>query len=370
MIKNIKLNLAAASLMLTAYSGMIQAKEVPITAENWKLSEQGAEIVQHEGRTALKLNRGSATLVGADFKNGIIEFDVWMEEKRGFGGVNFRSDDRNAENFYLRPHLSGMPDANQYMPIFNNNSSWQIFHGERYSAPTAYNYGNWINVKLAVKDDKMDIFLDSEKPVLHIDDLLLNGEAGKISFNGALIDFYYSNIKVTATDSVQLQGEAKPLKELASGQLTEFDVAINPVESKQVEGAHYLDGALLDGQQWTRLKVSETGAANLSEVAPRGREKDTLLVRLQVSAEEAKTIALKYGFSDRVTVFLNGKAIAHEDDRYMSRDYRYLGTVGLFDSVFLPLSEGDNEVIFAVTEAFGGWAFLAAADQTNGITIR
>jgi len=346
------------------------AEMIPINAEKWKLSEKGAEIVEHAGRTALKLNRGNAALLGSNFENGIISFDVWMQEEPGFGGVYFRSNDKNSENFYLRPHLNGMPDANQYMPIFNNGSSWQIFHGERYSAPTQYNYGNWISVKLAIKGDKMDVYLDSDKPVLHVDNLLLDGKAGGISFSAVRTDFYFSNVAVTPTDDVILTGEAKPLKEPAPGQITAFDVATQPVAARMIEGKAVLDTALLEGQDWTRLNVTETGAINLSEVIELSRDKNTALVRLRITSDKAQTLPLKYGFSDRLTLFLNGKAIAHEDDRYMSRDYRFLGTVGLFDSVYLPLKAGENEVIFAVTEAFGGWALLAAAEQRRGITIK
>jgi hypothetical protein len=42
----------------------------------------------------------------------------------------------------------------------------------------------------------------------------------------------------------------------------------------------------------------------------------------------------------------------------MSRDYRYLGTIGLFDSVTLPLKAGENEIWIAVSEAFGGWGIM------------
>jgi hypothetical protein len=43
----------------------------------------------------------------------------------------------------------------------------------------------------------------------------------------------------------------------------------------------------------------------------------------------------------------------------MTRDYRYLGSIGLFDSVVLPLEAGENEIWIAVSEAFGGWGVMA-----------
>ena len=57
-------------------------------------------------------------------------------------------------------------------------------------------------------------------------------------------------------------------------------------------------------------------------------------------------------------MYLNGTLIYAGDNTYLTRDYRYLGTIGLFDSVVLPLDNGDNELIIAVSEAFGGWGIM------------
>ena len=54
---------------------------------------------------------------------------------------------------------------------------------------------------------------------------------------------------------------------------------------------------------------------------------------------------------------------------YRSRDYRYLGTIGWFDKVYLPLEAGENEIWFAVTEAFGGWGIQAQFDDLEGISL-
>jgi hypothetical protein len=57
-------------------------------------------------------------------------------------------------------------------------------------------------------------------------------------------------------------------------------------------------------------------------------------------------------------------------DVYTSRDYRFLGTIGLFDELYLPLKKGDNELWFAVTENFGGWGVKAMFDDLSGIRIK
>jgi hypothetical protein len=47
------------------------------------------------------------------------------------------------------------------------------------------------------------------------------------------------------------------------------------------------------------------------------------------------------------------------DNGYQTRDYRYLGTISLFDALELNLAAGDNEILFAVSESFGGWGVMA-----------
>jgi hypothetical protein len=47
------------------------------------------------------------------------------------------------------------------------------------------------------------------------------------------------------------------------------------------------------------------------------------------------------------------------DDSYRSRDYRFLGSIGWFDTVYLPLHAGQNELVLAISESFGGWGVQA-----------
>jgi len=351
-------------------SGQSAADSMPLTSDVWQLSEKGANFVEHMGRPSIRINRGAAILKDTTFKNGIIEYDISMKELRGFAGVYFRENGQNSEYFYLRSHQSGNPDANQYVPKINGVSAWQIYYGERYAVPTTYNYGGWIRVKLAIKGNKMDVYIDSDTPVLHVDNLDFGTSEGRIRLGGALQDFHYSNIKITHTDDIELVGTAPTLKPLDEGIITSFDVATRVLEGALVEGKITLDAAHLADQKWQRLNIGETGTANLSKIGTRTREMNTLLVRLMLTAENAQAFPFKYGFSDRITVFLNGQAIAHGDDTYQTRDYRFLGTVGLYDTVFLPLKAGENTLIFAVTEGFGGWAFKAQVAKTDGVSIR
>ena len=82
-----------------------------------------------------------------------------------------------------------------------------------------------------------------------------------------------------------------------------------------------------------------------------------------MNADKPQTKQLELGYSDTATVFVNGKRVYSGDNTYMSRDYRYLGTIGLFDSVTLSLQSGENEICVAVSEAFGGWGIMGRVTE-------
>jgi hypothetical protein len=54
----------------------------------------------------------------------------------------------------------------------------------------------------------------------------------------------------------------------------------------------------------------------------------------------------------------------------MSRDYRFLGTIGFYDKLFLPLKKGDNELWFVTSENFGGWGVKAKFENMEGILLK
>lgn len=367
MIRTVKKVMYCAGVLLAASTGPVAAQDVD--AANWELSATGAQIIEHLGRESIQLNNGTADLKDTKFRNGTISFDIAMAEKRGFAGVYFRRNNNSAEYFYLRSHMSGNPDANQYTPNFNGISGWQLYHSPRFSTPTVYKFDQWFPVKLVIKNNKMDVYIDSADPVLHVENLMGPKAAGNIRIGGGFQEFYISNFKVVPDDSVTTVGAAAPRAELPDTLITEFSVASTAVLGTSVEGKAVLDRTLLEGQVWQTLEIDEAGVGNLARISGRTRDVNTLLVRKVLTADKAKTVRFQYGFSDRVTVFLNGKALAYGDDTYATRDYRYLGTIGLYDSVFLPLKAGSNELIFAVTEGFGGWGIKAAMDPVAGVQV-
>ena len=85
-----------------------------------------------------------------------------------------------------------------------------------------------------------------------------------------------------------------------------------------------------------------------------------------IYAEADKTLKLNLGYSDYVSVFLNGRLLFSGASPYQGRDPSFLGIVGFFDTVYLPLQKGDNELLLAVAELSGGWGFKA--QDGNAVT--
>jgi hypothetical protein len=65
------------------------------------------------------------------------------------------------------------------------------------------------------------------------------------------------------------------------------------------------------------------------------------------------------GYSDDVSVFLNGQILFRGRSAQNFRDPAFLGIVNPEDdAVYLPLKKGSNELMLAVSELGGGWGFI------------
>ena len=90
---------------------------------------------------------------------------------------------------------------------------------------------------------------------------------------------------------------------------------------------------------------------------------------MTINSEKDQTKFFDFGYSDRVVVILNGKPIYKGTNKWRTRDYRYLGTIGLFDGVYLDLKKGKNELLLAVSEDFGGWLVTGKFREDKGLKI-
>ena len=372
-MKNTIIGLCALCVSGAAFA-QDEAQYVSYGGHDWRITAQRAEVEQHLGRAALALSGGRIWLDDAAFKDGVIEFDVAYEEQQGFIGPIWRAEtDRRFEEIYFRSHLSGKPDAVQYTPVENGNSAWQIFSDGNALAAIDQNFGAWNHAKVVVKGDKADFYFNSDTPQLHIPDLKTDIETGnvglRVSGQGGMTA-YFSNIVVRPLeDGEEIIGEPKEPVPLPDGLVTAWNVS-SVFHEDIVADTLTLTDAATDDLTWTALDAETNGIANISKVANRFRDGgSTVFIRANIRADRKQMKEMRFGYSDRVRIYLNGKRVYYGNAGWRTRDYRFLGTVGFFDSAGLDLKRGDNELLIAISETFGGWAWAGAFEDQSGISI-
>ena len=209
---------------------------------------------------------------------------------------------------------------------------------------------------------------------MHIPDLYNAEAAGAVSVYagdrpGVTSGAYFSNINIRPlTGDDKIIGEAKEETPPPEGVITEWSVSA-PFAEADIKDKTALAASDFENRSWTKLEAERSGIANLARVAQRTREANTVLVRKTISAEEDAKTLLSFGYSDRVILFVNGKRVFSGNAGWRVRDHRFLGTVGFHDAVLLPLKKGENEIIAAVSENFGGWAFAGAIADREGLVL-
>jgi hypothetical protein len=81
--------------------------------------------------------------------------------------------------------------------------------------------------------------------------------------------------------------------------------------------------------------------------------------RTTIDSDRDQVKKLYVGYSDDVSVFLNGKILFRGRSAQNFRDPGFLGIVNPEnDAVYLPLKKGSNVLMLAVSELGGGWGFI------------
>jgi hypothetical protein len=313
----------------------------------------------------LKLINGSALLEDAHFTNGIIEFNISLQQDRYFPGIRFRVQDAgNGESYYLRPHQSGNPDAMQYYPEYNGAGSWQLYYGKGFNNAHKLPFGRWLHIKILVSGTRAEVYFDDEKaPVLYINKLKRPLTEGMISLdNGGPVPARYADFSYTVLDTVPLMNQPEPEPVLPATVLRSWQVSA-PFDEKWLLDKPSLAPEDRSSFHWQSLPADERGVADLSILAGTAPGKNTVFVRQVIESDRPQLKKFSFGFSDRVRVYLNAKLLYAGEDNFVSRDYRFLGTVGYWDALYLNLQKGRNEIWMALSEDFGGWGVQAKLED-------
>ncbi len=353
---------------------------VPADSPRWTLEGQ-ARAAEYQGRKCLFLDGGAATLKDFELRDGVVDVDVATPASRGFFGIQFRIAGENAEWIYLRQHKSGQPDAMQYTPVLNTGLNWQIYNGPGFTGAVDIPKDVWFHLRLEVMGAQAKFYVkDMDKPVLVMNDLKSGVQKGQVALAVLTGATYFSNFEIRTTPGAPWERHLPPtppgtltrwsLSPVYDALTRNLEVALPPAESgvirwQDVEAEPPGFVAIYRYREAPHPRVSFANDFS-KRLEPQPGMK-VVYARTNIDSDRDQLKKLYIGYSDDVSVFLNGKILFRGRSAQNFRDPGFLGIVNPEnDAVYLPLKKGRNELMLAVSELGGGWGFICRlADLGN-----
>jgi len=351
----------------------------PPDSPRWDLQGE-AKATEFQGRKCIMLDGGAAALKDFEMRDAVIDVEVATPAKRGFMGLMFRidNDGANYEEVYLRQHKSGLPDALQYTPVLNTGRNWQIFNGPGFTAKVDIPRDEWFHLRLAVTGAQAKLYVkDMERPALVMDDLKTGLQKGQVALFTLTGQTCFTNFEIRPTPDAAWE---RHLPAMPPNTLTKWSISpaydalarnlerpLTPAESQDI--------------QWQQVEAEPPGFVVLyryreaphsvvtfqtdfsTRLQPQPGMK-VLYARTNIVSDRDQVKKLEIGYSDDVSVFLNGQILYRGRS---AQGFRAPGFLGIMnpenDAVYLPLKKGNNELLLAVSELGGGWGFICRLED-------
>ncbi len=362
------------SLVVVPLLAQQQTLSLPPDSPRWELEGQ-AKATEYQGRQCLSLNGAAAVVKDLEMRDGVIDVDVATPASRGFFGIQFRIADNgaNGEWVYLRQHKSGLPDAMQYTPVLNTGANWQIYNGPNFTGAVDIPKDVWFHLRLEVTGAQAKLFVkDMDKPALVMNDLKSGVQKGQIALYVLTGATYFSNFEVRTTPDAPWE---RHLPAMPAGTLTKWSISPSydalarnperPLSSAEASTIQWQDVeaespgfvVLYRYRQAPHLQV--TFATDFSKRLDPQPGTKLIYARTSIDSDRDQVKKLYLGYSDDVSVFLNGQILFRGRSAQNFRDPGFLGIMNPEnDAVYLPLKKGRNELMLAVSELGGGWGFI------------
>src|SRR5262249_24593878 len=219
-----------------------------------------------------------------------------------------------------------------------------------------------------------------EKPVLVMNDLKSGVQSGQVALVDLIGATYVSNFKIRATPDAAWERHEPPMP---PNTLTKWSIspAYDALE-RNLEKALTPAGA--QAIKWEDVQAAPPGFVVLYRyrVAPHPAvtfQQDfstrlqpqpgikVLYARTTIDSDRDQVKKLAIGYSDDVSVFLNGNILYRGRSAQSFRDPAFLGIINPEnDAVYLPLKKGSNELMLAVSELGGGWGIICRLAEGPG----
>lgn len=358
-------HLLMAFTVLIFISNSIHA-DILLNEDNWQFTQEGVNVVEKDKQPAFHFTRGKATYKGVKFQDGIIEFDMYSAAGRSFVYVYFRENsDQGSEVVYLRTHKSNAPDTIQYAPVYQGRSAWQLYHGKKGTATGYLPANTWQHVKLHISGNELTVWIgDDPNPVMDKVRLARPSTIGTITFRGnippvcqAKYSAYIRNIQITPALIESLGSQAE---QPADDTMLRTFLVSPAFESKKTPFFKLPDP--IANQSWQPVSANTDGLVELLRwrKIPAGVRSWAAAADVMLTSPTSQTCTIKLGFSDAITLKLNGHPIVHADASYRYSENRQEGLLhGEQLTVFLPLQAGENKLRMIIADSFGGWGLKA-----------
>jgi hypothetical protein len=358
-----------------------QPLAVPPDSPRWDLQGQ-AKLAEYQGRKCLLLDGGAAILKDFEMRDAVIDVDVATPAVRGFFGFDVRidADGANYEEIYLRQHKSALPDAMQYTPVLSTGRNWQIYNGPGFTGAVDIPKDVWFHLRLEVTGAQARLYVkDMAKPALVMDDLKSGVQKGQLALFTLTGETYFSNFEVRRTPDAPWQRHLPPMP---PNILTKWSISPS-YDALRRNLEHPLSASESAAMPWQDVEAEPPGFVVLyryrqaphprvtfqSDFATRLEPQpgmQVLYARTTIDSAREVVKKLEIGYSDDVSVFLNGQILYRGRSAQGFRDPGFLGIINPEnDAVYLPLKKGPNELLLALSELGGGWGFICRLGELD-----
>jgi len=262
-----------------------------------------AEIVTWNGSKCLRLVDALVVLPVPPLPSATVVVEIGADQA-AYPGIAFRVlDSLNFELAYTQPHTSGLWDAVQYDPVFHGSNTWQIHHGPPFQKEALVPLGRWYTLKVSFYDQTVVVRVNDESPLIvpclahpHRDGLI-----GLWTFRPA----YFRNARVGRVCDRGVQPEE-------CGSTT----TPQPRESK---------GSFVRITEWLLhgygvVQCETSGLLLVNRYLPLGLTQATLTRKFEVA--ELTRVELKYGFSDTLSLAIDGYVIFSGSNTFRGLQHR------------------------------------------------
>jgi hypothetical protein len=336
-------------------------------------------------RDRIDLLRGMAVRPDLMIRDGVIEVTIGPPTD-AFAGLAFRvASTADYEIVYFRPSDDRARwAAVQYQPVYQGETTWQLYHGDGYEATLPLSATGALRVRLAIAGRRADVSIAGvDGPILRIRELKRDVMAGAV---GVWASPSAKDVPATTFSALRVDASMVPKLDDVPAETAPETQLIRWRVSGRYPSPHEVDPPLtlpadLDVSKWPTITAEASGLVNLTRVIgnPAGAQVENVFggagwglafAHVTIASEQTEMRQLFVSYSDGIGVYLSGQLLYTGNNADGARTPDNIGIVGAErEGIYLPLVRGQNELVLAITDKAFGWGFRARLESMAGLQI-